>query len=672
MTSGALDQTVLMTGHVIAIVAAAIGFTVRLRAPRSGAVLFALGFVIVWSGSVVWGAAPVWQALLATGRNLTLLLVIYGWFSRDGRPPELPTLRLVFVAVAGSMAVQGAAAMADAALAGTGGVAQMACLLAILGAAGTLFLLHNLYAMASPANRSRLAWSAGLLAAFFAFELNAATVAFLTGSQDLALAAATGFVALAAIGGLVVRSDGAAALPRLYASRSAAFQLASLGLMLIYFLGIAVLWAVADGETSAFLRASQIGLGLVGMALALCWMGSARSRDWLKVLVAKHFFQHRYDYREEWMRFTHALASRGQADDFEARAIRAVAQMTQSRGGLMLRADEDDRLAIAAMWQWPGQPNGEALAWVRTLFRERPVDWIADFAELDPPSDLAQGWAGVPLVHDRGLLGYAILASPTTERRLDWEDFDLLKVASRQIASYLAEQSGQRLLADNHKFDEFNRRMAFVMHDIKNLSSQLSLMVANAERHIDNPDFRADMLVMLRNSSDRLNGMLERLGRYGDRAAGQNMPVDLATLAARVGAACEAVDVRRSPGGPVVVLADPEALEQALMHLVANARDASDPDAPIVVERAHDGLRGTLVVADTGTGMSAQFIRRELFKPFASTKNGGFGIGAHEARTLIRAMGGRMDVDSREGVGTRVTLSLPLASAAAHNERQVA
>jgi signal transduction histidine kinase len=66
-------------------------------------------------------------------------------------------------------------------------------------------------------------------------------------------------------------------------------------------------------------------------------------------------------------------------------------------------------------------------------------------------------------------------------------------------------------------------------------------------------------------------------------------------------------------------------------------------------------------VIDSGPGMSTEFIRTRLFKPFNSSKPGGFGIGAFEARELVRAMGGRLDVDSREGLGTRFRVRLPLA-----------
>src|SRR5690606_19382205 len=113
------------------------------------------------------------------------------------------------------------------------------------------------------------------------------------------------------------------------------------------------------------------------------------------------------------------------------------------------------------------------------------------------------------------LLGVVVLARPAFARTLDWEDFDLLRVIGRQLASYLAEQASQDALGEAQRFDEFNRRIAFVMHDIKNLASQLSLLARNAEKHAEKPEFRADMLLTLKKSSEKLNALLARLGRYG-------------------------------------------------------------------------------------------------------------------------------------------------------------
>ena len=106
-------------------------------------------------------------------------------------------------------------------------------------------------------------------------------------------------------------------------------------------------------------------------------------------------------------------------------------------------------------------------------------------------------------------------------------------------------------------------------------------------------------------------------------------------------------------------MADPIGLEQAISHLVQNAIDASEPDAPVVLRAFESGGDVAIEVIDRGAGMAAEFVRTRLFQPFASTKEQGFGVGAFEAKSLVAAMGGRLEVESRPGDGTRFTLFLP-------------
>jgi putative PEP-CTERM system histidine kinase len=268
----------------------------------------------------------------------------------------------------------------------------------------------------------------------------------------------------------------------------------------------------------------------------------------------------------------------------------------------------------------------------------------------------------VPLVHGGKIAGLVILAYPAFRRRLDWEDFDLFRTAGIQAASYIAEARSQQALADAQRFDEFNRRFAFIMHDIKNLVSQLSLVARNAERHADNPEFRADMIATLQSSVRKMNDLLARLSPGAARASEPPRPVAVQPLVEAVaGAKGRAHPVRVSGDAALVAKVDPVGLEQALGHLVQNAIEASPADRPIDIRIFESGGDVAIEVIDRGHGMSAGFVRDRLFQPFVSTKETGFGIGAHEARCLILAMGGRLDVESGEGEGTRFTLYLPAA-----------
>jgi len=282
-------------------------------------------------------------------------------------------------------------------------------------------------------------------------------------------------------------------------------------------------------------------------------------------------------------------------------------------------------------------------------------------------------WLIVPLLHFDRLVGAVLLEQPRVSHQIDREDHDLLQVAGRQVASYLAEARGQEALSDARRFDEFNRRFAFIMHDVKNLVSQLSLLARNAERHADNPAFRADMIATLQSSVGKMNDLLARLSQHHRSRAEPPqrhilLPIVARTVAGRRGSHEVAVHGRDD----IAALVDPGRLEQALGHLVQNAIDASTPGMPVDVRVTRRAGDAAIEVVDRGRGMSTAFVHGRLFHPFASTKDGGFGIGAFEARSLIVAMGGRIEVESREGEGSRFTILLPMPGPIAQTVVQAA
>jgi putative PEP-CTERM system histidine kinase len=271
-------------------------------------------------------------------------------------------------------------------------------------------------------------------------------------------------------------------------------------------------------------------------------------------------------------------------------------------------------------------------------------------------------WAGVPLIHNERMVGLVILAAPEFRRALDWEDFDLLRTAGNQAASSLAEAFGQEALVNAQRFEEFNRRFAFSLHDVKNLVSQLSLLERNAERHADNPEFRDDMVGTLQSSVGKMRDLLARLSPRSP-AAVQNVEPQplLPILSGAIAAKRREREVTLLGDAGQWAAVDAGALEQALGHLLQNALEASTEDEPVTVRVNAAGPSVTVAITDQGCGMDGDFVRNSLFQPFASTKAGGFGIGAFEARSLVAAMGGRISVDSRPGTGTTFTILLPAA-----------
>ncbi len=652
--------------------------------PDRTALMMAAGFSAVWC-ALAAGLGHDHGAVIiaAMVRNLALIAAIFRLFSADGRTSSLKPIRPVIIALVLVQLLQpvvvlfqvragGAAELANA-------VFEVRVLIDMLVSIGALMLLHNLYAGAASALRPVLRWTGIGLAGIFAYDLNLSTVAYLSGQNPGVLADVRGVFAgiMAGLFALGMSAVG----PRVQFSPSRAVTFRTLSLLLIggYFSLMALVTkslALIGGDIA---RASQImfvALAIVGAAVAL---PSARVRGWLRVMATKHLFQHRYDYRQEWLRFTRTIGHAGSASaSLQERAVKALADITESPAGLLLMPNEEAQLELTARWNWPTIAVPALAADYRFSALLEQHNMVLAFDEARSGTDhhgeqahmpawlleADDAWALVPLLHFDRLVGAIVLARPLIERQLDWEDFDLLRVAGQQLASYLAEQAGQQAVMDASRFDEFNRRMAFVMHDIKNLVSQLSLLSANAEKHADNPAFRADMLVTLRNSADKLSALLERLGRYGAGQVHDMTAIDLAELARGLVGRFRAVHpVALIRTTPVAVMGNREALEQALIHLVQNAIDASEPDMVVLLDVITEGLYATIEVVDTGEGMSPEFVRTGLFKPFVSSKQGGFGIGAFEARELVKAMGGRVAVESREGLGTRFSVILPTAEA---------
>jgi putative PEP-CTERM system histidine kinase len=560
-----------------------------------------------------------------------------------------------------------------------------AIILDLMIAVGILMLIHNLYTAATSEARTVLRLPLIALAIIWIYDLNLFTISYLSGDWSRELIALRG-AAVAITAPLIALAVSQAGRATISLSRSATFQSLSLVAIGGYLVAMVLLTSLIDAIAGQHARLVQVAFVFGTSVLGLALFPSPKFRAWFRVKVSKHLFQHRYDYRAEWLRFTDTIG-RPSADSasLDVRIIQALADITESSGGLLLVPDESGALAAQARWNWDAidvpSHAGSAASARHFCSTGRIIE--LDGVRANPngvngdinaaPEWLIQdmsAWAMIPLVHFERLLGVVVLQRPIIDRTLDWEDFDLLRVVGRQLASYIAEARGQETLSQVQQFDEFNRRFAFIMHDIKNLVSQLSLVTRNAEKHAGNPEFQVDMIATLKSSTARMNGMLARLSQHNRVKVSD--PISL-----EVGPFLDQVVASKRAAHPIVlggdlglyILADGARLMQALAHLIQNAIEASSTSDPVTVMAKRVREEAYIEVCDRGAGMSADFIRHMLFKPFSSTKEGGFGIGAFEARSLVMAMNGRLEVSSREGEGTifRIILPIPAGEDTAFN-----
>ncbi|MBC6903974.1 PEP-CTERM system histidine kinase PrsK [Saccharophagus sp. K07] len=414
----------------------------------------------------------------------------------------------------------------------------------------------------------------------------------------------------------------------------------------------------------------------VGTLITIILVFASRStREKLTVLINKHLFSHKYDYRTEWLKLIERLSQPTSPEDVHRRALSAVATIFKSAGGaLWLRKgkvlvpvyQENISINVLEAIEPDDSPFIQALEqseWVFLPSFTGSQDPLAQNNEYLPEwaNRIVDIWLILPLLNESELIGFMVLTSPNGDPSLNWEDLDLLKTVGRQIANYLERHEQAEQLAEARQFDAFNKLAAYVMHDLKNLIAQQSLVVKNAEKHKDNPAFVEDAIQTIHNSVTRMNNLLRKLQRNepeGVRVLNLN---DVLVEAIRRCQKGQPVPTLRNEDLEIRVKGDWDSLVMVFVHLIQNAQDATQTTGFIDLHVSRDNNVVSIAIEDNGEGMDEDFIRNRLFKPFDTTKTGkGMGIGVYQARDYVQNLGGNLSVESTKGEGTTFTISLPI------------
>lgn len=627
----------------------------------------ACGITSIWAAAVALEPdAPMGGAagMLEIARWLIWLIVLLFFFYRITGPRARSLTRVVAAVGAAALVALLILLVPDALpLVGSPGpIALMARLaLALL----VVLLAENLFRTANEAERWHVGLPAIALGALSVFDVLIYADAALSRGFSVALidaraaltAVAMPLLAIAAVRDGRWRRD--PPVSRQVVFHSATLVVAGAFLLVIGALGeglrrFDVVWGVTA-------QVSLLAAALIGLAVAVS-SRSARSR--LRNLVVDHFFTVRYDYRREWLRCVSVLSATDEKVAAEHRAIRAIADAVDSPAGVLLRRElGESTLRWAGSWNLPAVhltiPAEDAFL---AALRDGQEVLVLDTA---PPPALRQAygplWLAIPLPHGReGLSGIVFLAAPRAPFPLDREVLELLGMLGREVALFLAERRAAERLVDERRLQDYAKRFAFVAHDVKTVSSQLSLLLANAEDNLADPEFQHDMLITVRASAARINALIVRLGQPGDVPATEREEVVAPLDRLRSIVAGKPYPVQLEEGGVALLAAiAPARFDAALGHLMNNAAEASPPGEPVHVRVRREGARVVVEVMDRGSGMAPEFIRDELFRPLSTSKRQGSGIGAWQARELLREVGGDLAVISRPGAGTIMRVLLP-------------
>ncbi|MEE8056434.1 MAG: XrtA/PEP-CTERM system histidine kinase PrsK [Pseudomonadales bacterium] len=397
-------------------------------------------------------------------------------------------------------------------------------------------------------------------------------------------------------------------------------------------------------------------------------------RSRLDVWINKNFFRHKYDYRTEWLQLINYLSRTPDIQDFQLRAITAVASIFKSSQGALWLQQKQHFVPVATLNL--NLPEGNIEERVNTPFCQalREREWVfSPYTQGNKDQDVQNQvlpkwifeipnlWLVLPLLVEQDLLGFMVLTKPRSQdASLTWEDLDLLKNVGRQVASYLDRQHAADVIAESRQFDAFNKLTAFIMHDLKNLIAQQALVVENAAKHKENPAFVEDAISTIDNSVARMNTLLKKLQH--------NEPTELRSLelhktlmeATKKCQNLQPIPTLRLESSDIVVTTDPDHLLMTCIHIIKNAQEATYSSGFVDVTLRREGKNAIITIEDNGDGMDEEFIRNQLFKPFVTTKSGkGMGIGVYQAKEFITSLGGKVFVESSPGLGTTFTISIP-------------
>jgi len=408
---------------------------------------------------------------------------------------------------------------------------------------------------------------------------------------------------------------------------------------------------------------------------------SDRLRIKRKRFISRHLKRPQYDYQKIWEDFTERTASVTKTNDLCSIIVKMVSDTLEILSVSIWLVDEkQEQLSFGGSTVYTAaqieemrffkEGGAELMRAVTNQnmpldLKGREDDWVSDLAltyELETKESRIRYC--VPLNAAGQLIGIMTLSEKVFYESLTFEESELIKTISDQAAAAILSLRLSERLRQTKELEAFQTMSAFFMHDLKNLASKLSLVTQNLPLHMDNPEFRADALKTISQSVSKINKMSSRLSLLSqkiDLSFRETNINDLITVAISdvkeyvKSAVCQNFD-QNTPLLPI----DQEQMHKVLENLLMNAYDATGNDGQISVATSFQDNWVEISVSDTGCGISKEFIEKNLFRPFQTTKKQGMGIGLYHCKTIIDAHGGKLNVESEEGKGTVFKILLPL------------
>jgi putative PEP-CTERM system histidine kinase len=434
-------------------------------------------------------------------------------------------------------------------------------------------------------------------------------------------------------------------------------------------------YLLAVGGVSWLLRLLEIPeqtfwvtLAVFVLTLAVAALLLSEEARWqVKRFIGRHVYRSKYDYREQWIAFTKRFGTLVTLEQLSRPLLETMAEAVGSDAAALYIVDESSQhFGLAAALGTDAAP--------RQVQADHPLPATLAARQTPIITDAPIGWGGtslddafpggsvaVPLLWRGSLVGFAVVGPERTGTGYTPEDVEFMATVGQQATGSIVTARLSEDLARTREFDAFARVASFVMHDLKNLISGMSLLSQNAAKYLDDPDFQKDTIRTLSRTVERMQALMARLSTGAKALVVRAEPVDLRSVVREALAGITFpervklfVELQETPQ----VCADRDVLQRAIHNLLWNATQAIDGEGSIAVTLEHVAETVVLKIADTGCGMSEDFIAHSLFVPFRTTKRGGWGIGLYQVKEIVERHGGSLTVTSKEGSGTTFQISL--------------
>ena len=417
---------------------------------------------------------------------------------------------------------------------------------------------------------------------------------------------------------------------------------------------------------------------LLGIAVLAVLLLSERFRQKVRYFVSRNFTRPQHDFRKIWLLFTQRMSGVLDPNALATITAKLISETFNVLSVTVWRVDEQKAMLVfgasTASTVAETNPSLPLEKGIPSEPRKFPQPFDLDMVKEEWAENLKRISAAqfpnggkricVPLLVGERWIGCVILADRVNGVPYTAEELDLLKCLGDQIAAdaWNLRLTEELMLAK--ELEAFQTMSAFFVHDLKNAASRLALTLQNLRVHFDDPEFRGDALRGIGNTADQINIQIRRLSALRKKLELKPTETDLNQLVIESLESLDTisgVELLKDLHPLPKVVVDREQLQNVVTNLLLNALEAVGSNGQIRVETSQRQGRAVLSVADNGCGMSTDFMRNSLFRPFQTTKKKGLGIGMFQSRMIIEAHHGSIQVESEPGKGTKFGVLLPLA-----------